>query len=240
MQSGQTTREVAIDGHVHLTPELDFNTIARRFELHAPGAVPVCLLTESDRMDLYGSLCARAAADDASPHVVHESGVVLIPGRQVISAEGIEVLLYGSRDRTLEGKRAESVIENGLKAGAVVCLPWGFGKWLGRRRKLIGELVRHYTTELLLGDIAGRPSIWVEPLFAKSRVLRGADNLPIAQVSHTIGMFGSLLHVVERNRPIGQAVLDVLARPSENLRHFGKRKSTGEAIRDQFALRARS
>src|SRR5262245_18226862 len=64
----------------------------------------------------------------------------MVAGRQYVSRDGLEVLALGlplaSPLTHLEDRSAsaQALIERLLEEDVVVVLPWGFGKWTGRRR----------------------------------------------------------------------------------------------------------
>ena len=227
---------LAIDGHVHLQRDMPWDRIAANFAQAAPGHSPVCLVVESAGVDRFSELESHCipwgeyGAKDA------RTDLSFIVGRQVVSAEGLEILLIGSRDQSLEGVRADKVIATGLDRGAAVCLPWGFGKWIGERRHLASELHARLSQQIVLGDITNRPGVWPEPIFRNRRILRGSDNLPLQGSSDGVGLFGS---IITPDNPVDQAeqVVAMLRDLSVALQPFGKRKATVASIREQVRFR---
>ena len=228
--------DIAIDAHVHLQTNMPFAQIAANFAEMAPGSLPVCLVVESDGVDRFAELKDRCEPWGALGLRDLATGIHFVAGRQVVSEEGLEVLLIGSRDMSLEGRPAERVIEEGFANGAAVCLPWGFGKWLGRRRDLVASLYAGLSRQITLGDIANRPEFWREPLFKGARILRGSDNLPMAGSSDGVGSFGSLLKTRKPAKDAGDLVC-LLRDPDVCLRPYGKRKSASASIIEQVRLR---
>jgi hypothetical protein len=78
----------------------------------------------------------------------------------------------------------------------MVVVPWGFGKWLGRRGVLITELISEPPCAFFLGDNGGRLAGWPEPkLYEKARasgikILPGTDPFPFRWDQSRVGRFG--------------------------------------------------
>lgn len=132
----------------------------------------------------------RARRDD-------DQSLWIFNGRQVATREGLEVLTLLSGVEIEDGLGVRETIERGLEAGALVTLPWGFGKWTGGRKKLMAELVRAFAGRgVVLGDSAGRPAGLGEgAVFGLGRelgmaVLPGTDPLPIPGHRGRAGRYG--------------------------------------------------
>lgn len=227
---------LALDGHVHLQADMPFARIAANFAAAAPDCVPICMIVECAGIDRFAEL-----THDMEPwgeEGLHDpsTGLHFIAGRQVVSSEGLEVLLLGTRDQSLEKEPAARVIECGHASGAAVCLPWGFGKWLGARRRLVRHLQTQFADMIMLGDITNRPAFWPEPLFAGANILRGSDNLPLAGSGDSVALFGSRL---DSAAPISSArdVISLLRQSHPKVEHYGKRKRTLPIVAEQLRLR---
>lgn len=117
--------------------------------------------------------------------------LLLAPARQVISAEKLEFLLLGCESDISDGAPASSLI-NEHQQFAVIC-PWGVGKWLGARGKLVSKLAKQFKANLILGDNGSRPSVWFfVPQFKQNNntVINGSDPLPIDGELSRVGQFG--------------------------------------------------
>ncbi len=227
---------LALDGHVHLQHAMPFEQIARNFAEAAPGHAPVCMIVESVGIDRYADLEERCESWGAMGLYDRETGLRFVAGRQVVSAEGLEILLLGSREQGFEGETADRVIAFGLEHGAAVCLPWGFGKWLGARRDLAARLHQRMPRHIMLGDIDNRPAVWSERLLKHTRVLRGSDNLPMTGSSDRVGLFGSTI-ADPRAWDRAEDLIDALRNASIDLRPFGKRKGLVASVTEQVRLR---
>ena len=78
--------------------------------------------------------------------------IAIVAGRQIVTAEGLEVLALGLAERFDDGQAIGPVLEHVSRAGALPVLPWGFGKWTGRR----GRIVRQIIAESTLRDFSRR------------------------------------------------------------------------------------
>lgn len=108
--------------------------------------------------------------------------VTVLRGWQHATAERLELhVLAASGVRLPEGLRASEYIEEYmLKRSLPLALPWGFGKWLGGRGRLLRQLCERFP-DLILSDSAMRPLLFREPLFAANcgmPVIGGSDPLP--------------------------------------------------------------
>jgi hypothetical protein len=218
-----------VDGHVHYYPcfsprvflDQALKNFHRAAEAHAPcqwgGYLLLADRQGQQTMDTF--LAAHDAGeltpwtimptDEPGSCVFHWPGnppLFLIRGRQVVSAERIELLGLGCLDDLPDGLGIDEALRRLLDAGALVVLPWGFGKWwFGRRRvveRLLGQHARDSGTgasALHVGDNAGRPACCgIPPLFAQAqargiRVLPGSDPLPLESQVCIVGKLGFVL-----------------------------------------------
>jgi hypothetical protein len=124
-----------------------------------------------------------------------EKAITLAPARQINSANRLEFLLLGCAEEVEDGLAEQSIIDSYSDSCMVIC-PWGVGKWLGKRGKLLSTLIANNTEGLFLGDNGGRPSIWRHvPQFKETRnaILNGSDPLPIAKEINRVASFGTKL-----------------------------------------------
>jgi hypothetical protein len=209
-----------IDGHAHLYPGVDrgaylltavanLTAAAQRAGLDDRGCA--LLLTEAPQETGFDDLHAgcgvppgwRVAPLPDDPLAVRLCGpgaqdIVLVAGRQIVTAERLEVLAIGYRPdaaggQGLDGQPLDRIIAALRAAGRPAILPWGAGKWLGTRGARITALVAGgLPSGVFLGDNAGRPVGWPTPAVfaAAGPVLPGSDPLPFPGAWRDIGRYG--------------------------------------------------
>lgn len=251
-------RVTAIDGHVHIHPRADLGTLldaaaCNIARLAGEGADPCLLLTETARADAFAEMRAghrdvpgwtiEGPPGDPAAIVAHSgtSRLQIISGRQIVTSERLEVLALATCDRFPDGQSLSATLAALQEAGVPAVLPWGLGKWLGHRGRLVANRIHRGDPGLMLGDNKGRPKPWPAPkLFREGRgyiVLPGTDPLPIPGSEATVGSFGFLLDgALDNDRPAA----DLVAR-LHGLRTqppvFGTRMTVIAALRAQLALR---
>lgn len=263
---------ILVDAHVHLhdcyVPARFLDHAAANFARAAadrewepsPGAL---LFTESAGTDWFGRL-ARVAVGRAElplggwrleatgePTALRarseDRELLLVAGRQVVAQEGLEVLLLGTLAFMSDGLPIREVLVEGERAGALRVIPWGVGKWLFRRGRLLDELLQSAPSDngLFLGDSSGRPFFWGEPRqFAAAadrgiRVLPGTDPLPFPSEVGRPGRYGFRLERPgDLTRP-AEAILAALRRPDARLTPYGRLERLGPFVRNQLAMQRR-
>lgn len=209
--SGPPSTGAFVDAHVHVHPDFAWPKVlaaaTRNFAKAGAEGLSAIMLTESVGVDRFADLSAgvdgwRISETDEAESVIAapergEGAVAVISGRQIVSAEGVEVLALGARDRFDDGQPLDAALAAAMSSGALVVLPWGVGKWSGRR----GQLVRH-ALELdgtFLADsgvrVAGsaRPALLAEAEARGRPVLAGTDPLPFAGDVDKPGRYGFVL-----------------------------------------------
>lgn len=135
--------------------------------------------------------------------------LLVICGRQIVAEAGLEVLALGTDVRIANGLGLERTLEAARDAGAMPVLPWGFGKWLGRRgRRLRTLLTEQSGQSLWLGDNGGRlrglrrPKLFDQAEAQHFGILPGTDPFPFGRDYRRVGSFGCVVAVTdERSRP---------------------------------------
>lgn len=206
-----------VDPHVHIYPQYDAGAILRlcaeRLHALAPDAATIACLTERRDCHFYAAL--RDMGLPESPHVIGrevlEGGrsvvvrfgggvppLFVLPGRQIVTKERLEVHCLGNDAAIEDGLPAIDVIRRVRELDALPVLPWGVGKWMFARRRIVERLFRTYAPEeLLLGDSAMRPYFWPEPLAMRKgrlqgyRVLAGSDPLPHELTGRWVGAYAT-------------------------------------------------
>lgn len=248
-----------VDAHVHFHSCFDLRTFLdgalRNFREGAAElglAQPwsgYLLLTESagarwfrrwrDGLNAAGSWRFEPTPEEESLLAVSGTGerLVLVAGRQIVARERLEVLALGRDLALTDGMPLGEALERVRESGALPVLPWGFGKWWGRRGTVVSEILGQ-GGELFLGDNAGR--LGPAPvLFRRARVLPGSDPLPFSRHAGLAGSYGFVLPAaVDVDRPA--ATLLQRLRETGQPRAFGRRAGLPRFVRDQMAMQLRS
>jgi hypothetical protein len=177
---------------------------------------------------------------DAAPRIL------LLPGRQVRTAERLEVLVLGGREEVPDGLPLSEALTRGRGDGTICVIPWGFGKWwFGRGRRVTGLLDEPGAQEVALGDNGNRPLLFPEPtLIRRARsegrlVLPGSDPLPFPSHARRAGSWGLLLAgSPDPARPI-HALIEALAAPPSNPPVVGKQRGPIGFVVDQVRMQLR-
>jgi hypothetical protein len=155
--------------------------------------------------------------------------LALVAGRQLQTAEALEVLALGCDEELPEGLPIAGTLKAVRACGAVPVVPWGFGKWWGRRARLLkGLLKKEVPGAFFLGDNGGRPDALPRPgFFDKARQLGirdlpGSDPFPFAREVARTGSRGFVIRgALERETPAA-SFLAVLRDPDFSPESYGR------------------
>ena len=175
---------------------------------------------------------------------VDHDRLVLVAGRQIVVAEGLEVLALGLVGDYPDGASLADTLDDVAARQAIPVLPWGFGKWWFRRGQIMEQLVRGPgRRDFYLGDNGGRPQLFPDPkLFRSARSmgilnLPGSDPLPLARSIHKVGCFGFRIDSsIDLSRPF-DSLKTALNISGSQPATFGGRTGFLPFLRDQVALR---
>lgn len=122
----------------------------------------------------------------------------VVAGRQLITDEKIEVMALGTAQPLPDSLLLFDTIDAIRANAALPILPWGVGKWWGKRGELVKSALATYGSEIILGDNGGRPRCWRPRLLARARkngipVVPGSDPLRVKSDCLRSGCFGLLL-----------------------------------------------
>jgi hypothetical protein len=264
-----------IDAHVHIYECFDLTIFfTRAFENIRKSAVQMttdstikgilCLAETkgSNWFDLFrekaasevvgsGPLSAFKFTTTSEPHSIkvcypEHADIFLIASQQIITSERLEVLAIGVKQKLPDGLPVAEVIQELQSSGNLIVLPWGVGKWLGRRGKLIKKIITSQSntkSTIFLGDIAGRPSFWsLSSIFALAdsygyKTLSGTDPLPLATEASRVGAFGSsFIGEVSSEQP-AESLKRLLPTSAITLREYGQNENIYRFFRNQISLR---
>ena len=188
------------DCHVHLHSEFDVTSFldgaARNLRrTDAPGFTGMLCLADIGSQESLARLrhgapgwSVEGTQETESLLVRGAAGLLaIIAGRQVVTAERLEVLMLGSARPLADGAPLDRTLELADAAGGVAVLPWGVGKWTFDRARIVARVLAEADPRaLLVGDNGTRPGIVPEPRLLRVarargfRVLPGSDPLPLA------------------------------------------------------------
>ncbi|MGD9781323.1 MAG: hypothetical protein AB7V14_04120 [Kiritimatiellia bacterium] len=204
-----------LDAHAHVYPFHDVPRLLLAALDHMPRVAPtdlrvLCLAERADcsffqalaqdEIRLPGDRWRIAAWDPDGGikirHLPDHRDLWILAGRQIVSAERIEVCSLFSDEPIADGPPAREIVRAILAAGGWPALDWAPGKWLFARGQLVRRLVREFPpAQLLLVDTSLRPLGWPAPrLYAQARkqgraVLAGSDPLPVAGEERVAGSY---------------------------------------------------
>lgn len=173
--------------------------------------------------------------------------ILIVPGTQAISSEGLEVLSLGVEIDVKQKIGIRELVTLISHRGGLPVVPWGVGKWIGRRGDLVQDLVADLDScKLLLADNANRPWWWRYPkLLAEANsagisVVHGSDPLPIAKEEERIGSAGILCSVRSLDTAWTEIRTSLLAHVGASTNIYGKPLSNMRFWRNQILLRAQA
>jgi hypothetical protein len=168
----------------------------------------------------------------------------LISGKQIVTKERLEVLALACESDFPEGRRIEETVRLIIERGAVPVIPWGFGKWYGRRAGILREFldISIDSSNVFLGDNSGRPSFLPAPAHFRIgkekgiRILPGSDPLPFFSESTRAGSFGFTVRgSIRRERP-GEDIKNILLDPATTPSPFGSLETPYRFMKNQIGM----
>ena len=264
---------IFVDAHVHIYDcfdlELFFDSAFANFKSEASrlgqqdAFTGILLLTETSKDKWFERLTDYAdnkdgngnkAIGDWAFHHTDENcslyarggknqGLFLIAGRQIVTAEKLEVLALATDKSLKDGAPIEQVIQSLQDIGAIPVVPYGLGKWIGRRGKILRDLLKKTErTKLFLGDNGGRPKFLPRSSHFKQaekrgiRVLPGSDPLPFPFECQRAGGFGfSFLGSINFEHP-ARDLKKILMDTSTYFQEYGRLESPYRFFRNQLAM----
>jgi len=172
--------------------------------------------------------------------------IFLISGRQVISKEGFEVLALFSNLKIEDGLPIAELLDLIIKVEGLPVIPWGFGKWLGKRKDCLLKILNGVKySNLFLGDNSGRISIIARPKIFNIaekkgiRILAGTDPLPLSSEEKRPGSFGfSIKGSITRENPAIDLKQKIINHNSQ-FESYGKLENPLRFMRNQLAMQVR-
>ncbi len=183
-----------------------------------------------------------------SLRVIHpvypDKEIIVISGQQIVTEEKLEVLAIGCSYPQIDGATLKGTVSSTLAGGGIVILPWGVGKWLGQRGRIVDDFIAaSKSSHLFLGDNGSRPGIWsVSSLdrvrsAKQPRLLSGTDPLPLPGEEKRVGNFGSIIHgSIDQQKPF-ETLKSLLTDPDTDITSYGDLQSPLSFVKQQVALR---
>ncbi len=253
---------VILDFHVHLYNCYDLGTVLttahesfHRLQRARAAATTagVLLLAESRGYDRFAELRENGVPDSGwqvertgescSLRCVNRDKIIyVIRGRQMNTAEHLEVLALCTDADIDDGQSLAATVQAAAAGGGIAVLPWGAGKWTGRRGRIIREFLETTRDKVFLGDNGGRPVGWPEPkhfdLARKKRIpiLPGSDPLPLPGEERRVGSYGGILAARLPGGSVASTLRQVLLQSPE-VEPVGRRRSPFTFFLQQVRLR---
>lgn len=199
-----------IDSHCHFYPNYssdlwiksafdNLNEIVKINNFDKEKCVGCIVLTERESENYFNSfkeliknnpLIAVLESDKNNMTIYNTDKMTLqiFPGSQNVSIEGIEVLSFGLKLYTETKLSLKELLEYSIDQSKLTCIPWSYGKWLGKGKTAIYDsllsLNQKQLDSVFIGDICGRPffdqSVKKISTAFNLPLLHGSDPLPIS------------------------------------------------------------
>lgn len=264
---------IYFDAHVHIHQRFPLDKFLqnslRNFERQqnkandSSTAIYVLLLTESKEADFFLQLRRQAEQPGAllpaawtvtlteereSLILEHtdwpDKRLMIFSGRQIVTSERLEVLALAAAEKVPDGLTIEQAIAAVHKQNGIAVLPWGAGKWLGGRGKIITRLVEGAQQgKLFVGDNGGRPVFWSAPnqfsmAAAKNiALLPGSDPLPLAGEEERVASYGAKVDGLLSESTPAADFRELICRHDAKIEPFGKRLGPVRFFKTQISLR---
>ncbi|MAY86540.1 MAG: hypothetical protein CML02_07490 [Pseudooceanicola sp.] len=170
--------------------------------------------------------------------------VYVVPGRQIVTKENLEVLIIGPSDNVHHEQPLTFYLEQ-YSGSHLVIIPWGVGKWLDKRGLVLKQAMYELAQlDYVLGDSSSRPNCWQRVAqFEDAKrlgkhILPGSDPLPVAGQQRKVGIYGAAFYsnqlAEELVRNLRETVLGLTV---EEVRPFGRSDGLFGFICSQLLLR---
>jgi hypothetical protein len=210
--------KIVADTHVHIYSCYDLHKFSSMLEqnLKKVGAgqtIRLGFLTERSDCNFFDDIksgnekiiseCGNIQLGPDESSLIRDNGsgekCILLPGRQVVAKERIEILALATTAKIPDGMQAVDIVTMILDNGGVPVVAWAPGKWFGERGNVVRSLLDGFNpARLLIGDSSMRPTIWAEPFIMREarkqgyRIIAGSDPLPFAGEESMAGTYCSV------------------------------------------------
>ncbi|VEP11911.1 conserved hypothetical protein [Hyella patelloides LEGE 07179] len=259
---------IIADAHVHINDCFDLekmlNASLANFQQHSQqqgyqnNFTGILFLTETKEQDCFNQLAQgkkkvknwsfQPTSEKLSlyAHNNLNQGLFLIAGCQIITAENLEVLALITEQKFEYDLPLKATIQAIITAGGIPILPWGVGKWIGKRGKILTDLLqKNELSPIFLGDNSGRPNFWLRPrCFQQAetkgiKILPGSDPLPLVSEYSRPGSFGFTIQDSLSCEKPGNQIEQMLLDPQIPLQPYGSLENPWRFLSNQLAIRYR-
>ncbi|MFC1497816.1 hypothetical protein ACFLS1_04980 [Verrucomicrobiota bacterium] len=247
---------IIADTHVHMYSCYDQAKVLRGLDDNlrrlGAGAVRTAFLVERYDCQYYSDIrCGKIRVSDAGMDVSSiedgaglviardgEQSFFILPGRQIVTSERIEILALMSELEGQDNLPAKEVIRTVRDTGGVPIVAWAPGKWLFGRGKVVRDVIESFDPgQVFIGDTTLRPSVLPEPPLMKLArekgftVIAGSDPLPFRGEEVMAGTYAAIMEGEFDMAQPASSIRAILERPSGKITCVGKRCGIFQVIR---------
>jgi hypothetical protein len=168
--------------------------------------------------------------------------LILIAGWQIVTEEELEVLALATTERFKDGIPIKQLIEYIKDRGGIPVIPWGFGKWMGRRGTHLNRMLEAaQDSDFYLGDNANRLFFMPAPYqfkLAQNKTipnLPGSDPLPFVSEGGRAGSFGTIVPKELSKEKPADYLKGILKKPGNTFQYYGELERPYRFFRNQIA-----
>ncbi|MFZ0456550.1 MAG: hypothetical protein WAM24_22565 [Ignavibacteriaceae bacterium] len=266
-----TSSLILIDSHVHIYDKFDikrfFYCALKNFGKESKKLGHKCFkgvlfLTETKNEDYFSKLEKNIfenelnglslikVKNNENSSIVYktqdDNHLIIISGKQIITSENLEVLALGRTKNLDYGYTLKKSVEKINSLGALPIIPWGVGKWIGKRKEIVENFLENNgDLKYFFGDNSGRPVFWAKPgLFRIAAnkgivILRGSDPLPLNYQEEKVGKFGFYFQEELNLDNPAENINNILLNLKKSPKNFGTLENPFNFIKNQFAMQFR-
>lgn len=260
---------ILIDAHVHIydcyDQEMLFDSAWNNFSIHAAQMGQkgdfsgVLLLADRKGQDFFSEIQSQCINDlpssigkwqvEFTPEkraiqlsTVDGQRLHVLRGWQLVSLEGVEVLSLMHWERPEDGLPLAEQIAMCQGTGVVV-IPWAFGKWFGKRGRVLAEAMESTaSSHFFLGDNGGRPGVLPSSLLKgywrnNLPLISGSDPLPIPGEEKRVGSFGVCIDFPDGDDNLCTFLERYFTGGKGDCQNFGSMSGVIPFLRSQYLLR---
>jgi hypothetical protein len=215
------------------------------------------LLTEMKNVNQFGKIKDMQAVgsgkkfkventgEDKSVKIISPEGniVFVVNGKQIIAENNMEVLALCTNVEFSERQNLITTVKKINTENALAVLPWGVGKWTGKRKEMLEKFISEYNNEkFFLGDNSGRPKFWSEPDLFKAAnlsghyVLPGTDALSIENQISKTATYGFYVYDNLDDEHPAKSIKNIIENLDAPPKHFGTLESLVPFFKNQITM----